>query len=140
VSNSQNPALYGKVAIYGKNGSALGVQTDGGTMFIAGMSTIEEPPYNDLWTVPGEEKHLEIWKREDSEFFQKINPIIYYHELQIRDFLMAIIDDRDPMISPEEACRTVEIINAIYLSQRENKVIKFPLSESNLYSKNGNYI
>ena len=26
--------------------------------------------------------------------------------------------------------RTVEFINAIYLSQRENKLIKFPLSES----------
>ena len=29
VSNSQNPALYGRVSVYGSNGSAVGVQTDG---------------------------------------------------------------------------------------------------------------
>ena len=51
VSNSQNPALYGKVHIFGSNGAAVGVQTDGGTMFIAGMSGITEPPVNDIWTV-----------------------------------------------------------------------------------------
>ena len=38
VSNSQNPALYGKVHIFGENGAGVGVQTDGGAMFIAGMS------------------------------------------------------------------------------------------------------
>jgi len=125
VSNSQNPALYGKVAVYGKNGASVGVQTDGGAMFIAGMSTIEEPPYTDLWTIPGEEDRLEIWKKEDTEFFKKINPVEYYHELQIRDFLKAIIEDREPMISAEEGRRTVELFTAIYRSQHENQVIKF---------------
>jgi predicted dehydrogenase len=74
VSNSQNPALYGKVAVHGSNGASVGVQTDGGAMFIAGMSTIEEPPFNDIWTVPGEEDHLDIWKKEDRDFFKEINP------------------------------------------------------------------
>ena len=59
MSNSQNPALYGKVCIHGSNGASIGVQTDGGAMFIAGMSTIAEPPYNDIWTIPGEEDDLE---------------------------------------------------------------------------------
>ena len=44
VSNSQNPALYDKVHIFGENGAGVGVQTDGGAMFIAGMSAIAEPP------------------------------------------------------------------------------------------------
>ncbi len=44
VSNSQNPALYGKVTVHGSNGASVGVQTDGGAMFIAGMSNITEPP------------------------------------------------------------------------------------------------
>lgn len=35
VSNSQNPALYGKVHVFGENGAGVGVQTDGGAMFIA---------------------------------------------------------------------------------------------------------
>ena len=59
VSNSQNPALYGRVYVHGSNGASIGVQTDGGAMFIAGMSSITEPPINDLWTVPGEEEIIE---------------------------------------------------------------------------------
>jgi predicted dehydrogenase len=130
VSNSQNPALYGKVAVHGSNGASVGVQTDGGAMFIAGMSTIEEPPQNDLWTIPGEEDRLEVWIKEDIDFFQKINPVNYYHELQIRDFIQAIMDNRETMISAEEGRKTVELFTAIYRSQKENRVIKFPLSGS----------
>jgi UDP-N-acetyl-2-amino-2-deoxyglucuronate dehydrogenase len=128
VSNSQNPALYGKVAVFGTNGAGVGVQTDGGAMFIAGMSTITEPPVNDLWTIPGEEGRLKEWQQEDSDFFFKIDATKYYHELQLRDFLQAIIADREPMISGEEGRKTVELFTAIYRSQRDNRVIKFPLA------------
>ena len=44
-------------------------RTDGGAMFIAGRTSITEPPVNDLWTVPGEEEMLPVWKKEDSDFF-----------------------------------------------------------------------
>ena len=74
VSNSQNPALYGKVHIFGENGAAAGVQTDGGAMFIAGMSSITEPPVNDLWTVPGEAEMLDAWKKADSDFLTAWTP------------------------------------------------------------------
>jgi UDP-N-acetyl-2-amino-2-deoxyglucuronate dehydrogenase len=127
VSNSQNPALYGKVHVYGQNGASIGVQTDGGAMFIAGMSNITEPPVNDLWTVPGEERMLEAWKKEDSEFFLKINAMEYYHRLQIEDFLRAIIDNRDPLVTAEDGRRTVEILTAIYRSQRDRAPVQFPL-------------
>lgn len=63
VSNSQQPGLYGKVHIHGQNGASVGVQTDGGAMFIAGMSSIQEPPINDLRTVPGEEAMLTRWQQ-----------------------------------------------------------------------------
>lgn len=127
VCNSQNPALYGKVAVYGKNGASVGVQTDGGAMFVAGMSTITEPPINDLWTVPGEEYLLEKWQKQDSDFFLTIDATKYYHQLQIQDFLHAILEDCEPMINGEEGRQIVEIFTAIYRSQRDNKVIKFPL-------------
>ncbi len=127
VSNSQNPALYGRVCIHGSNGASIGVQTDGGAMFIAGMSDIKEPPVNDLWTVAGEEALLDAWRREDSEFFLGINAMEYYHRLQIRDFLRAVLLDHDPLISGEEGRKTVEIFTAIYRSQRDRAPIKFPL-------------
>ena len=127
VSNSQNPALYGKVHIHGSNGASIGVQTDGGAMFIAGVSSITEPPYNDMWTVPGEEHMLEQWKREDSEFFNSIDNMYYFHDQQIEEFLQAVLEGREPYVNGEEGRKTVEIFTAIYRSTQTNMPIKFPL-------------
>ncbi|MGH2565854.1 MAG: Gfo/Idh/MocA family protein, partial [Ginsengibacter sp.] len=66
VSNAQKPGIYGKVHIHGSNGATMGVQTDGGAMFIAGRSNILEPPVNDLWTIPGEENNLATYIKEDT--------------------------------------------------------------------------
>ena len=127
VTNSVNPALYGKVHVYGENGAALGVQTDGGAMFVAGMSSITEPPVNDLWTVKGEEQLLEKWKKEDTDLFNRIDPTVYFHKKQIEDFLRSIIKDTEPLIDGEEGRKTVEIFTAIYRSQRDKCPVKFPL-------------
>jgi UDP-N-acetyl-2-amino-2-deoxyglucuronate dehydrogenase len=128
VSNSQKPGIYGKVHIHGENGASVGVQTDGGAMFIAGMTSIAEPPVNDLWTVPGEEKLLEEWKVQDSGFFNSINAMEYYMKLQNEDFAGAILNDCKPMTSGEEGRITVELFTAIYRSQRDNKPVTFPLA------------
>lgn len=128
VSNSQNPALYGKVMVQSGTGASLGVQTDGGAMFIAGMSNITEPPINDVWTVPGESELLPQWQREDREFFESIEPTTYYHALQIRDFLQAILEDRQPAITGDDGRNTVEIFAAIYRSQHEGGIIRFPIA------------
>ncbi len=127
VSNSQKPGIYGKVHIHGNNGASVGVQTDGGAMFIAGMTSILEPPVNDLWTIPGEENKLKDWIKEDSDFFNSVNSMEYYHRLQIEDFINALIDRRKPMVTGEEGRVTVEIFTAIYRSQRDRQPVKFPL-------------
>jgi UDP-N-acetyl-2-amino-2-deoxyglucuronate dehydrogenase len=127
VSNSLNPALYGKVHVFGENGVSIGVQTDGGAMFIAGLSSIEELPLNDIWTVPGEENLLEKWKQEDENRFRKIDATKYYFQLQIKDFLNAINGNREPMVTGEEGRKTVEIFTAIYRSNRDRSPVKFPV-------------
>ena len=127
VSNSQNPALFGKVMVHGDNGASIGVQTDGGAMFIAGMTTINEPPLNDVWTVPGETEMLAEWRKQDTEEFNSVNPMEYYHERQIEDFLAAVLEDREPLITGEDGRKTVEIFTAIYRSQRDSKPIQFPV-------------
>jgi UDP-N-acetyl-2-amino-2-deoxyglucuronate dehydrogenase len=127
VSNSQNPALFGKVMVHGDNGASIGVQTDGGAMFIAGMTTINEPPLNDVWTVPGEAEMLAQWRRADTEEFNAVNPMEYYHQKQIEDFLCAVLEDRDPLITGEDGRRTVEMFTALYRSQRDKKPVQFPL-------------
>lgn len=127
VSNSQNPALFGNVRVHGSNGASVGVQTDGGAMFIAGVSGIAEPPVNDLWTVPGEEDLLPRFKQEDSDFFNAVDSTDYFHREQLRDFLEAIITGREPLITLEDGRRTVELFTAIYRSQRDRAIVRFPL-------------
>ncbi len=127
VSNSQKPGIYGKVQVHGNNGASVGVQTDGGAMFIAGMSNVLEPPVNDLWSVPGEENLLEKWNEEDADFFSKIDATVYYMQCQIQDFLDAIENNREPLVSGTDGRKTVELFTAIYRSSRDNKPVKFPL-------------
>ena len=127
VSNSQKPGLYGKVHIHGSNGATVGVQTEGGSMFIAGMTAIQEAPINDVWTVPGEEDQLAQWQAADRAAFARIDATVHYIQLQDQDFLQAIQQDRSPAISGREGRVTVEIFSAIYRSQRDRVPISFPV-------------
>ncbi len=128
VSNSFNPALFGKVSVLGSTGAKVGVQTDGGQMFIPGMVAIEEPPLNDYWTVPGEERLLEKWRQEDTARFGQVNPMKHYHQLQIDEFIEAVKNDRDPCVTGQEGRNAVELFTAIYRSGRDGKSVKFPLN------------
>jgi len=128
VSNSQKPGIYGKVHIHGSNGASVGVQTDGGAMFVAGMSAILDPPVNDLWTIPGEENFLAKWVQKDSDFFNSIDPVEYYIRLQDEDFIQSVMEDREPLVNGREGRKTVEIFSAIYRSCRDNIPVKWPLN------------
>ena len=132
VSNSQNPALYGNVHVHGSNGASVGVQTDGGSMFIAGMSQITEPPVLDLWTVPGEQELLPELVRQDSEAFLGLPDFMHhYHLEQVNDFLGAILEGRRPLITLEDGRKTVELFTAIYRSNRDRMPVRFPLKPEN---------
>jgi UDP-N-acetyl-2-amino-2-deoxyglucuronate dehydrogenase len=127
VSNSQKPGLYGKVHVHGENGASVGVQTDGGAMFIAGMTGVTEPPVNDLWTIPGEENLLKEWVRLDTETFNNCDPTIKYMQYQIEDYLLSLDKGKEPSVTGEDGRRTVELFTAIYKSSLDNKPVKFPL-------------
>ncbi len=127
VSNSQKPGLYGKVHIHGENGASVGVQTDGGAMFIAGKTGVAEPPVNDIWTVPGEENSLKGWNKSDTEIFNNCDPTVCYIQYQIEDYLEAIENSRQPLVNGYDGRRTVELFTAIYRSTRDNSPVTFPL-------------
>ena len=126
-SNSQNPAIHARVSVHGINGASIGVQTDGGAMFIAGVTKDIEAPFIDLWTIPGEQDRIAQWKQEDAAFFRSIDAVAYFHRLQIEDFLRAIIGGRPPAVSAAEGRRVVELFTAIYRSSRDGRSVKFPL-------------
>ena len=127
LSNSQKPGLYGRLHIHGSNGSSIGAQTESGSPFIAGVSSGIEPPINDLWTVPGEEHLLAIWQAEDRGSTEGRDVMSYYHEVQIGDFLDAVALDRPPVVDGREGRKVVEVITAVYRSQRDRLPITFPL-------------
>jgi predicted dehydrogenase len=127
VSNSQKPGIYAKVHIHGDSGATVGVQPEGGAMFIAGMTSILEPPLNDLWTVPGEESLLAGWQQADREAFAQVDPTTHYIGLQLHDFVRAIIEDRAPAVTGDDGRVTVELFTAIYRSQRDGRPVKFPV-------------
>src|SRR3954469_11069814 len=118
TSLSQNPGLFTKVHIHGANGASVGVETDRGATFIAGVSKIAQPPLNDLWTIPGEEHLLAEFQDADGARFQAIDPVAHYHALQIQDFLKAIREGRPPLVTGEDGRAVVEIFSAIYESEK----------------------
>ncbi len=136
VSNSQKPGLYGRLHVYGSNGASVGAQTEGGSPFIAGITATVEPPINDIWTIPTEEHLLPFWQAEDRA--APIDVMTHYHWLQIADFLQAIVDDRPPIVDGAEGRKVVEMITALYRSQRDGLPIKFPVRpEPNAQSYDG---
>jgi predicted dehydrogenase len=127
TSVAQKPGLYTKVHVHGTNGASIGVETDRGATFIAGVSTIAEPPLNDVWTIPGEEHLLAHFQAEDRVRFARLDATTHYHALQIQDFLQAIRAGRPPQVTGEDGRAAVELFTAIYLSNRERRPVSLPL-------------
>jgi UDP-N-acetyl-2-amino-2-deoxyglucuronate dehydrogenase len=126
TSLSQKPGLFTKVHIHGANGASIGVETDRGATFIAGVSKIAEPPLNDLWTIPGEEHLLEEFQQADRARFAAIDPAAHYHALQLKEFLQAIRVGRKPLVTGEDGRAVVEMFSAIYESHRSGKSAQLP--------------
>jgi UDP-N-acetyl-2-amino-2-deoxyglucuronate dehydrogenase len=127
VSNSEKPGFYGKILVTGETGASVGVQTEGSSPFVSGVTQFVEPPLNDVWTIPSETHLLKQWQEEDEVHCKSIDIMTHYHKLQIRDFLASILEDREPAVSGIEGRKHVELFTAIYRSQRDNRPVKFPL-------------
>lgn len=123
VSNSQKPGIFAKVHVHGSSAYSVGVQTDGGAMFVPGMSTILEPPVNDLWTIAGEQENLEHWKEKDTALFDSIDPVEYFFRQQLEHFSQAVLGNTLLVSSGEEGRETIKIIEGIYRSQKEGKPV-----------------
>jgi UDP-N-acetyl-2-amino-2-deoxyglucuronate dehydrogenase len=126
LSNSQRPGLFGKIHIHGSSGASVGAEIDSGSPFISGITEKMDPPFNDIWTVPGEEECLKTWNIEDRS--RPWNVMTYYHQLQLADFLNAVSEDREPSVDAEAGRRVVELFTAVYRSQLKHAPQRLPLS------------
>lgn len=122
ASNSQNPGLWGRLHLHGTNGASVGVRTDGGSSFVAGVTIAVEPPTNDLWTVPGEAHLLPGWQAEDRA--RGLDVATHYHRLVVQDFVNAVLDDREPLVPGEQGRQAVALIEGIYRSGREGGPVR----------------
>jgi predicted dehydrogenase len=113
LSNSQKPGLYARVHVHGRNGASVGVETDAGSSFVAGVSAPSEPR-NDLWTIAGEESAPDRWLAEDRAALAGVDIESHHHELQLRDVVAAIRDGRAPAVGGGDGRATVELMDAIY--------------------------
>lgn len=127
TSLSQRPGIYTKLHVHGTNGASVGVETDTGATFVAGMTGVLDPPLNDLWTIPGEEALLSAFQAEDRGHFKAIDPTHHYHALQIRDFLCAVRDGREPAVTAADGRAVVELFTAIYRSSHTGMPVCLPL-------------
>src|SRR5271165_6106657 len=127
VSNSQNPGINARVSVHGENGASVGVQTDGGSMFIAGSTGMADAAFNDIWTIPGEEGHPAVWRRQDEALLRAADPMEHFHRLQVADFLQAALAGRQPSVTAADGRRTVELFTAIYRAARDGLPARFPL-------------
>jgi len=130
VSLSQKPGLFSKVHIHGASGASVGVETDRGATFVAGVSAVAEPPLNDIWTIPEEEGLLAGFQDDDRAAFGRIDPSTYYHILQVGDFLRAILDGRPPLVTGIDGRTVVAMFTAIYESQKTRRSIPFPFTQA----------
>ena len=127
TSLSQRPGIYTKLHVHGSNGASVGVETDTGATFVAGMTGVVEPPSNDVWTIPGEEPLLGEFQAQDRKTFAAVDPTVHYHALQIQDFLRAIREDREPLVTAADGRSVVEIFTAIYRASKTGQPVDFPV-------------
>lgn len=123
TSVAQKPGIYTKVHVHGMSGASVGVETDRGATFIAGVTSIAEPPLNDLWTIPGEEPMLATFQAEDHARFTHNDATVHYHRLQIQDFLRAVREGRRPVVTGADGRAVVELFTAIYRSNQEGRPV-----------------
>ena len=117
ASNAQRPGLHGRVHVHGTNGASVGIETDRGSSFVAGVSLPSEVR-NDIWTIPGEEDAPERWRQEDRAAMAGGDVLTHHHELQLRDVIEAIRDGRRPAVTGEDGRATVALMAAIAEASR----------------------
>ena len=107
-TTSVTPGMHHRLELHGELGS---ITTEGDNIV--------------RWSVPGEEKKADDKVAEGESAATDPKAIgTEGHQLQIQDLCHAIFEDRDPMVTGEEARKAVEVILAVYESARTGKPVK----------------
>lgn len=81
----------------------------------------------DVWTIPGEEQFSDVFGglgAYDLPLADVHRHLVPYHARQVRDFVDAVRDGREPAVTGREAVKSLEIVQAIYESSRTGATIE----------------
>ena len=68
---------------------------------------------------------LKIWEQEDTDFFNSIDPVVYFFSRQIESFSLAILDDTAVPSPGEDGRETVKLIEGMYRSRVRGTPIRY---------------
>lgn len=94
---------------------------DRGTIMVEGEKIVK-------WVVPGEPEPSFSGEGAGNAATDPKAIGMQGHIIQLQDFVDAIREDRDPMVTGEEGRAAVEIILAVYESARSGQPVKLPLA------------
>jgi len=101
------PGISTDIQVYGSNGS---IELDGDCL--------------KLWKIIGGDAFEESEMLESYGGGNAANPsLVLGHAVQIEDIITAVLEDREPLIMPLEAIKSVSIVNAVYKSARSGAEI-----------------
>ncbi|HEX4213611.1 MAG TPA: Gfo/Idh/MocA family oxidoreductase [Candidatus Dormibacteraeota bacterium] len=106
------------VTIHGTSGAAVGIRE----------SPEGSQAYTDLWSFEGEEEQRAEWEKTE----RGGSAFPDFHRLQLQDFLHAIMEDRPPAVTIEDGRKSIEIIQAIYLSEKTRQPVKLPMNPADV--------
>jgi predicted dehydrogenase len=114
AASTVDPGFGFRVTVHGDNGATASVWENP-----EGVEGI-----NDVWTVPGDgDEQASVAAQEPGR-----PGFPGFHQLQIQDFLQAILDGRPPAVTGAEGRKALELILAIYESSRTGKPVRLPLT------------
>lgn len=114
AASSFNPNFGFRVAVHGDSNAAASVWER-----VEGRQGV-----NDVWSIPGEEAMAAEWEQAEAD-----RPgFPDFHFLQIQDFIDAIRENREPVVTGAEARKSLELILAIYQSSRTGQPVTLPLT------------
>lgn len=105
------PGICTDIQLYGEKGS---IEVDGDVL--------------KLWKIIGgdsfeENEMLETYGAGNGAAVALNPSLVLGHAVQVEDIISAVIEDRQPLVTPLEAMKSVRIINAVYESAKSGKEI-----------------
>ncbi|WP_028658707.1 Gfo/Idh/MocA family protein [Nocardioides insulae] len=119
AATTYSPGLGTQVLVTGTSGATVSV-----TEFPEG-----EPAYCDIWTIPGQTTYRLPYGTDvesDPPLSKVHEGLMPYHAQQIDDFIAAVLEGRDPLVTGREARNALAVVLAIYESSRTGMPIELP--------------